>query len=71
MASGRDPNRGWFINMMGWFSFLGLFATGVVGLIGGIVRSEVAGFAGALYLLIGGLAFGVVLALVLRRGPSD
>lgn len=61
-----DRPRGGFVNLIGWLSFLGLFAVGIAGLaVGAGVREP--SFAGATYLLIGGSAFGLVLALVLRR----
>lgn len=72
---GRSPDRtqAWFVNLLGWLSFLGLFAVGVVGLVGGVRGMDhVRGVdqlhpAGVAYLAVGGLAFGLVLWLVLRR----
>ncbi|QJW93787.1 hypothetical protein [Frigoriglobus tundricola] len=64
----RNP-QGWFVNLLGWLSFVGLFATGVVGLTGGAASRGEPHLAGVAYLLVGGLAFGLVLVVVLRRGP--
>ena len=55
------------VNCLGWLSFGGLFAIGVAGLLRGLEMAKEQGFAGALYLLIGGLAFTGVLALATRR----
>lgn len=62
-------SQGWFVNLLGWLSFVALFAVGVVGIVGGVAglgKSD-PHIAGAAYLLVGGLAFGLVLALVLHR----
>jgi len=70
MADGPDSGpQGWFPNLLGWFSFIGLFATGIIGLVGASPFRQEPTWAGAAYLLIGGLAFWAVLLLVLRRVP--
>ena len=69
MADGPGSGpRAWLPNLLGWFSFIGLFVTGIVGLVGGLPGKEPT-WVGAAYLLLGGLAFWAVLLLVLRRGP--
>ncbi|MDY3556894.1 hypothetical protein R5W24_006068 [Gemmata sp. JC717] len=68
MADGPTSDRqGRPPNVLGWLSFIGLFMTGVIGLSGAIRRPP--DLAGAAYLLTGGLAFGAVVLLVLRRVP--
>ncbi|HEY1189830.1 MAG TPA: hypothetical protein VGE74_19430 [Gemmata sp.] len=62
----KTDKRSSFPNLIGWLSFIGLFATGIIGLAGATHRSG-PDFAGAAYLAIGGLAFWALLALVLRR----
>jgi hypothetical protein len=73
MADDRDPSQaGCLINVAGWLSLAGLLATGAIGLAGGAIRdTKEPHWVGAAYLLIGGLAFGAVLILILRRWPSD
>ncbi|VTR94248.1 unnamed protein product [Gemmata massiliana] len=71
MEGNRDSSQsGCFINLVGGLSFLGLFATGITGLFGGAVRSDDARLAGAAYLLVGGLAFGAILVVVIRRSRN-
>ncbi|AMV25980.1 hypothetical protein VT84_16395 [Gemmata sp. SH-PL17] len=71
MEGKRDSGQsGCFINLVGGLSFLGLFATGVTGLFGGLIRSNEPILAGAAYLLVGGLAFGALLVLVIRRSQN-
>jgi hypothetical protein len=55
--------------LAGWLSFAGLLAVGLVGLVRGTSQGDQQ-LAGAVYLLVSGLAFGTVLTLVLRRGPT-
>jgi hypothetical protein len=64
-----QPSQGWFVNVIGWFSLLGLFTTGVIGMFGGVPTRGGPDLAGVAYLMVGGFAFWVVLMLVLRRGP--
>ncbi|AWM40458.1 hypothetical protein GobsT_10390 [Gemmata obscuriglobus] len=68
MAGGPTSDRQGFLpNVLGWLSFIGLFMTGMVGLSAAIRSAP--DLAGAAYLLTGGLAFGAVVLLVLRRVP--
>ena len=72
MAYGPDhESKGWqlAVEVAGWLSLAGLLAVGFTGLYGGQLRGGDAQPAGVGYLLAGGLAFGTVLALVLRPRP--
>ena len=64
----NEERPGWVANFLGWLSFIGLFAVGLIG-VSGASRAEGPSLAGAAYLLIGGLAFFAVLLLALRRWP--
>jgi hypothetical protein len=67
----NDPQHdqpGWVANLLGWLSFIGLFSIGVIGA-SGANHPGGPSLIGAVYLVIGGLAFLTILLLVLRRWP--
>ncbi len=66
--------KGWFVNLLGWASFLGVVCDRPDRAARSVAPRETRGQSGRghAYLLVGGLAFGSVLLLVLmlRRGPK-